>query len=148
MEQPHPQFTCWQTDRTLCSVVSNSATPCTVAHQAPLSMGLSRQEYWSRLPFPSPGDLSNEGTEPRSPALQVDSSSSKPPGKPCWILGLMSAWAGLIRVSRQRGQVPAIREIQGTPEIHPGSIPYSLWTPVLSQAMWASNYHPQDYYEG
>ena len=49
------------------------ATPWTVAHQAPLYMGFSRQEYWSGLPFPSPGDLPNPGTEPRSPALQADS---------------------------------------------------------------------------
>ena len=45
-------------------------TPWTVAHQASLSMGFSRQEYWSGLPFPSPGDLPNPGIEPRSPALQ------------------------------------------------------------------------------
>ena len=45
----------------------------TVACQAPLSMGFFRQEYWSMLPFPSPGDLSDRGIEPRSPALQVDS---------------------------------------------------------------------------
>ena len=44
----------------------------TVAHQAPLSMGFSSQEYWSGLPFPSPGDLADPGIEPRSPALQVD----------------------------------------------------------------------------
>ena len=46
--------------------------PWTVAWQAPLSMGFPRQEYWSGLPFPSPGDLPNPGTEPGSPALQVD----------------------------------------------------------------------------
>ena len=45
------------------------ATPWTVANQAPLSMGFSRQEYWSGLPFPSPGDLPNPGIEPGSPAL-------------------------------------------------------------------------------
>ena len=45
------------------------ATPWTVAHQAPLSMGFSRQEYWSGLPFPSPGDLPHPGIEPESPAL-------------------------------------------------------------------------------
>ena len=44
-------------------------TPWTIACQAPLSMGFSRQEYWSGLPFPSPGDLSNPGIEPASPAL-------------------------------------------------------------------------------
>ena len=48
-------------------------TPWTVACQAPLPMGFSRQEYWSGLPFPSPGDLPNPGIEPRSPALQADS---------------------------------------------------------------------------
>ena len=57
------------------------ATPWTVAHQAPLSMGFSRQEYWSGLPFPSPGDLSDPGIKPRSPALQVDALTSEPPGK-------------------------------------------------------------------
>ena len=49
------------------------ATPWTVAHQAPLSMGFSRQEYWSGLPFPSPGDLLDPGIKPRSPAMQADS---------------------------------------------------------------------------
>ena len=53
----------------------------TVAHQAPLSMGFSRQEYWSGLPFPPPGDLRNPGIEPRSPELQADSLPSEPPGK-------------------------------------------------------------------
>ena len=48
------------------------ATPWTVAHQAPPSMGFSRQEYWRGLPFPSPGDLPNPGIEPRSSALQAD----------------------------------------------------------------------------
>ena len=52
-----------------CSVMSDSATPWTVAYQAPLSMGFSRQEYWSGLPFPSPGDLPDSGMEPRSPSL-------------------------------------------------------------------------------
>ena len=49
-----------------CSVVSDSATPWTVDHQAPLSRELSRQEYWSGLPFPSPEDLPNPGPEPTS----------------------------------------------------------------------------------
>ena len=53
-----------------------------VAHQAPLSTGFSRQEYWSGLPFPSPGDLPDPGIEPRSPALQADALTSEPPGKP------------------------------------------------------------------
>ena len=58
------------------------ATQWTVAHQAPPSMGFSRQEYWSGLPFPSPGDLPDPGIEPRSPALQGDALTSEPPGNP------------------------------------------------------------------
>ena len=58
------------------------ATPWTVDRQAPLSMGFSRQEYWSGLPFPSPGDLPNPGIKPWSPALQADTLSSEPPRKP------------------------------------------------------------------
>ena len=54
----------------------------TVAYQAPQSMEFSRQEYWSGLPFPSPGDLHNPGIEPRSPALQADALPSEPQGKP------------------------------------------------------------------
>ena len=52
-----------------CPVISNSATPWTVAHQAPLSMGVPSQEYWSGLPFPHPGDLPNPGIKPASPTL-------------------------------------------------------------------------------
>ena len=58
------------------------ATPWTVAHQAPQSMGFSRQEYWSGLPFPSPEDLPDPGIKPRYPALQADTLTSEPPGKP------------------------------------------------------------------
>ena len=54
--------------------------PWTVAYQAPPSMGFSWQEYWSGLPFPSPGDLPDPGIEPRSPALQADALPSEPPG--------------------------------------------------------------------
>ena len=57
------------------------ATPWTVAHQAPLSMGFSRQECWSGLPCPSPGDLPDPGIESRSPALQADSLWFEPPGR-------------------------------------------------------------------
>ena len=56
-------------------------SPWTEAHQAPLSMGFSRQEYWSGLPCPPPGDLPKPGIEPRSPALQADSLLSEPLGK-------------------------------------------------------------------
>ena len=64
------------------SVMSDSETSWTVAHQAPLSMGFSRQEYWSGLPYPSPRNLPNPGIEPKSPMLQADSSLSEPSGKP------------------------------------------------------------------
>ena len=56
------------------------ATPWTVAYQAPQSMEFSRQEYWIRLPFPSPEDLPNPGIEPGSPALQAGALPSEPPG--------------------------------------------------------------------
>ena len=57
------------------------ATPWAVAHQTPPSMGFSRQEYWSGLPFPSPGDLPDPGIELGSPALQADALPSEPAGK-------------------------------------------------------------------
>ena len=64
------------------SVVSDSASPWTIAYQASLSMEFSRQVYWSGLPFPFPGDLSDPGIKQRSPVLQADSLPSEPPGKP------------------------------------------------------------------
>ena len=77
-----------------CAVLSHfshvrlSATSWTIAHDALLSMGFSRQEYWSGLPFPSPGDLRDPGMEPSSPTLQEDSLPTEPPGKspslPSW----------------------------------------------------------------
>ena len=66
----------------LLSCVQLFATLWTVAHQASQSMGFSRQEYWSGLPFPSPGDIPDPGIEPRSPTLQADALTSEPPGKP------------------------------------------------------------------
>ena len=78
-------FTLFRTGGTGCAVLSYVrlfATQWTVPHQAPLSMGISRQEYWSGLQFPPPQDLPNPGIEPRSPAMQVDSLQSQPPGKP------------------------------------------------------------------
>ena len=67
-----------------CCLVAEScptlfATPRIVAHQAPLSMGFPRQEYWCGLPFPSAGDIPEPGIEPGSPALQADSLPSEPP---------------------------------------------------------------------
>ena len=83
-------------DSTLCVcvcvhlVVSKSATPWTVAQQAPLCMGFPRQEYWSGLPFPTPGDLSDPRIEPTSlgsPALASRFFTTVPPGTPSITLG-------------------------------------------------------------
>ena len=63
------------------------AIPWTVDHQAPLYVGFSRQEYYSGVPFPSPGDLPNPGIEPRPSASQADSLPTEPPGKPGYHLG-------------------------------------------------------------
>ena len=63
------------------SAVSLFVTPWTVAYQAPLFMGFSRQEYWNGWLFPSPGDLPNPGIKPRSPTLEADSLLAEPPGK-------------------------------------------------------------------
>ena len=68
------------------SVMSDAATQWTVVSQVPLSIGFSKQEYWSGLPFPSLGNLPNPGIEPRSPALQADSLPSVLPGKPIIML--------------------------------------------------------------
>ena len=70
----------WQ-EYTELSHVRLFVTPWTIAYQALSSMGFCRQEYYSGLPFPSPGDLPNTGTEPRSPTLQSDTLPSDPPGK-------------------------------------------------------------------
>ena len=67
----------------LVTNMSNSfVTPWSGAHQALLSMGFPRQEHWSGLPFLPLGDLPDAGIEPTSPALQTDSLTAEPPGKP------------------------------------------------------------------
>ena len=68
--------------RVLASRVRLFMTPWTVARQAPPSMGFCSQEYWSELPFPSPGDFPDPGIKSRSPSLQADSLASAPPGTP------------------------------------------------------------------
>ena len=69
----------WPTSMKLLSCVQLFATPWTIAHQIPPSMGFSRQEHWGGLPFPSPGDLPDPGIELRSPTLQADALPSEPP---------------------------------------------------------------------
>ena len=65
-----------------CKVMSDFVTSWTAAHQALQSMAFPRQEYWSGLPFPSPGDLPDPGVEPKSPTLQADSLPTETQGSP------------------------------------------------------------------
>ena len=67
-----------------------------IAHQSSPSMELSRQEYWSRLPFPSPGDLPDPGVKSGSPTLQVDALPSEPPGNPKYKKGFAQKLASVI----------------------------------------------------
>ena len=67
------------------SVVSDSATPRTAARQAPLPLGFSRQEYWSGVPYPPPGDRPNPGMEPRSPTMWADSLPAEPLGESSYL---------------------------------------------------------------
>ena len=85
-------------------VVQSCSTLCHhmnyIAHQAPLSTGFSRQEYWSGSPFPSPGDLPNPGMDPRSPTLQADSLPAELPGK-------------LITVIQTKLQITTLKSLKG-----------------------------------
>ena len=76
--RPFPK---WFSSVQFLSRVLLFATAWTIAHQASPTMGFSRQQYWSGLPLPSPGDLPNPGIKPASPALQADALPSEPPGK-------------------------------------------------------------------
>ena len=95
------------------------ATLWIVACQAPLSIGFSRQEYWSGLPFPSPEDLPDPGIKPGSPTLEADALTSEPPGKPLihdiqYITNVLPWWLRgkeSICPCRQHGFHPWVREI-------------------------------------
>ena len=121
----------------LLSRVRLFATPWTVAYQAPLSMGFSRQEYWSGLPCPSPGDLPNQGIKPRSPTLQADALLSVPPEKyvkitrfdqavrsfrMALVVKNLPANAGNVKggLSLWVGKIPRRRAWQPTPVFLPG----------------------------
>ena len=88
--------------------------PQTVAYQAPPSMGFSRQEYWSELPFPSPGDLPNPGIEPGSPALQTDALPSKPLGKLNFTSSMISA--SLCSARGERSMGAHVSPAEGVPD--------------------------------
>ena len=83
----------WKVRVKLLSPVRLFATPWTVTYQAPPSMGFSKQEYWSGVPLPSPGDLPDPGIEPGTPALRAEALTSEPPGKP------MESETEIIRIS-------------------------------------------------
>ena len=102
------------------------ATPETAAHQAPRSLGSSRQEHWSGYPFPPPEDLPNPGIKPSFPTLQVDSLLSEPPGKP-WIL----EWVAY-PYSRYHPD-PGIKP--GSPALQADSLPAELWIDNLIRVM-------------
>ena len=86
----------------------------TIARHAPLSTGFSRQEYWSGLPYPPPGDLPNPGIEPGCPALQADSLPSEPPGRPCVSETNTTLYVNNTSIKKKfflnlRGQIPIYR---------------------------------------
>ena len=97
--------------------------PWTVAHQAPLSTGFARQEYWSGLPFPSPGDLPDPGIEPRSPTLQADALTSAPPGKPIGV-GSLSLLQGIFMTQELNWGLLHFRQIiyQLSYQQNPGNV--------------------------
>ena len=95
------------------SCVRLLATPWTVAYQAPLSLGFSRQEYWSGLPFPSPGDLPNSGIKPESPVLQADALPSEPPGKSQGKRPWFNSWVRKIPWRRDRLPTPVFSGFPG-----------------------------------
>ena len=93
-------------------------TPWIVAYQASLSVGFSRQEYWSELPFPSPGDLPDPGIESRSPVLQGDALPSELPGK-------LKLQCGRPGFNPWVGKIPWRRAWKPTPVFLPGEFPWT-----------------------
>ena len=99
------------------------ATPWTIAHHAPPSMGFSRQEYQSGLPFHPPGDLPNPRMEPKSPALQADALPSGPLGKPNVVsLPEESRWGGVVQTGNPSLKLPflCVWDLESLPD---GSFP-------------------------
>ena len=100
----------------LLSLVRLFATPWTVVHQAPLFMGFSRQEYWSGLPFPFPGDLPDPGIKPGSLSLQADSLLSEPSGKPQGTRigkqkSLISSWVCIGCILGHQGSICGMQDL-------------------------------------
>ena len=118
-------------------VVSNSfATPWTVAHQAPLSMGFPRQEYWSGLPFPSPRDLPDSGIKPTSPALADGFFTPEPPGKSSTVVHIQ--W----KETHQCSSNPCCSKVNLTSNLHkvfPKSRRGRNITPLIIQGCYTSD---------
>ena len=112
-----------------CSVPSDSAPPRTVACQAPLSMGFPRQEYWSGLPFLSPGDLPDPEIGPMSPALQVDSLSLSHQGFPHSSIGKESAC-----IAGDLGLIPGLGRSPGERNGNP--LQYSCLENPMDRGAW------------
>ena len=122
-------------------------TPRPVACQAPLSMGFSRQEYWSGLPCPSPEDLPDLGTEPRSPTLEADSLLTEPIGKPQWASVQFSSVAQSCPTLRphesQHARPPCPSP---TPRVHSNPRPLSWWChPTISSSVVPFSSCPQSF---
>ena len=103
--------------------------------QAPLFMGFPRQEYWSGLPFPSPGDLPESGIEPGSPALQADSLPAEPPGKPVtgYILTLISTSINR-SMHTSHGSIPGSGRSPG--EVNGNRLQYSCLGNSMGRGAW------------
>ena len=107
------------------------ATPWTVTYQATQTMGFSRQQCWSGLPFPSPGDLSDPGIEPESPALQADALPSEPPGKPNTAERICVTQTCLARNTKESPYSSHVL----TPDIHSTFIKYSFRCHIHCEAL-------------
>ena len=137
----YPNFSCVNNlkDSVLCSLLSHVrlfVTPWIAAHQTPLSMEFSRQDYENGLPFPSPGNLPNPGTERGSPALQADSLLFEPPGVGCslpdssvhGIFFKQEYWSGLPCPLPGDRPDPGIEPTSPlSPALQADSLPTELW---------------------
>ena len=115
-------------------------TPWTVAYQAPPSMGFSRQEYWSGLLFPSPGDSPSPGIEPTSPALKADALSSETPGKFSVPLKSLQTDKVPIRmwVPRNEHSLPDVVRLVPSSSLE---LAFYLYCSVLTQSLLSKKLH-------
>ena len=136
LESRPPNTTCIQTHSFVVvvliaqSCLDSFETPWTVAYQAPLSMGFSRQEYWSGLPFPSPRNLPDPGTEPASPTLAGGFFTTEPPRKPGLDPGRMET------ITKEKSRA-------ANPKPHPSMQMFSIQNQVFSPTSpHVHVYHP------